>query len=217
VLCSWRPEPAPPRQRGAGEVYVVGQGSLIIGGADDKHGELGIVLEQLGPGDPSRQEDPLWACQSRPLERSSPLAFQVRILLGRLFDSQSIRPRLQKKFVQRRAITWAGEMSQAEARALHGGALGDDEGDIVVLFVGAEEPDFVDDGCEQGLRREGAVAAQGSDQAIFSKFFAGIVEGFGDAVGVERKGVTGKELALSDLAVPLLEDAENRGGGFEPV
>jgi hypothetical protein len=58
----------------------VGQGSLIIGVADDKHRELGIVLEQVGPGDPSRQEDPFWACQSRPLERSSPLAFQETII-----------------------------------------------------------------------------------------------------------------------------------------
>ena len=64
-----------------------------------------------------------------------------------------------------------------------------------MLFVGAEVADFVDDRIEQTLRREGAVAAKGFDEAIFSELFAGVVEGFSDAVGVEGESIAGKELA----------------------
>lgn len=39
-------------------------------------------------------------------------------------------------------------------------ALGDYESDVVMLFVGAELVDFVDDGGEQGLGRQVAVTAQ---------------------------------------------------------
>lgn len=86
-----------------------------------------------------------------------------------------------------------------------------------MLFVWAELANFVDDRSEQGLGREGAVAAQGFDEAFLSEFFAGIVKGFCDAVGVESEGITGKELALPNFAIPLFEDAENGGGGVKTL
>jgi len=39
-------------------------------------------------------------------------------------------------------------------------AFGEDQGDVVVLFLGAEAEDFVDHGGERSARCEGAVAAQ---------------------------------------------------------
>ena len=64
-------------------------------------------------------------------------------------------------------------------------ALCDDQGDVVVLFVGGEGADVSDYGSEQGLGRMMAVAAEGFDQAIFAEFFVGVVHGFGYAVGVQ--------------------------------
>src|SRR6266404_4313339 len=39
-------------------------------------------------------------------------------------------------------------------------AFGEDQGDVVVLFLGAKAEDFVDHGGERGLRGEWAVAAR---------------------------------------------------------
>ena len=50
---------------------------------------------------------------------------------------------------------------------------------------------------------------------MLAEFFVVGVEGFGDAVGVEREGVTRAELALFEIALPLLECAHDRGGGFQ--
>ena len=62
--------------------------------------------------------------------------------------------------------------------------FGDNQGNVVVLFVRTESADLVDNGGEERLRRKGAVPAQGFDEAGFAKFLAGIVERFGDAVGI---------------------------------
>ena len=60
-----------------------------------------------------------------------------------------------------------------------------------MLFVGTEFADFVDYCGEQFAGRERAVTAQGRDQALFAKFLEDVIEGFGDAVGVKGKSVTG--------------------------
>jgi hypothetical protein len=67
--------------------------------------------------------------------------------------------------------------------------------------------DVVDDGVEEGLGGLGAMAAEGFDQAGFAVFVAGVVEGFGDAVGVEDKGVSGVDGLFAQFAVPFLENA----------
>src|SRR5215467_5596697 len=92
----------------------------------------------------------------------------------------------------------------------------DDERDVVVLLVRAEALDFVDNGSEQFLRRKGAMAAKRCDKALFAKFFAGGVEGFGDAIGIESQSVARAKIRFADGAIPILEDAKDRGGGFEP-
>lgn len=84
-----------------------------------------------------------------------------------------------------------------------------------MLFVGAEFVDFVHDGGEQIVGREGAVAAQGGGEALFAKLFVRGVEGLGDAVSVEGENVSGRKLDFAYVAIPALESANNSGGGFE--
>jgi len=84
-----------------------------------------------------------------------------------------------------------------------------------VLLLEAEVEDFVDHGGECGLGRERAMAAEGVEKARFAEFLAIMVEGFGDAVGVESEDVAGGDLAFAELALPLFENAKNRGGGVE--
>ena len=93
--------------------------------------------------------------------------------------------------------------------------MSQDQGDVVVLFVGAEARDFVDDGGQRGERRKRTVPLQRFKQAWLPKFISRGVEGFGDAVSVEREGVTGRELALAEFAIPFFENAEDRGSGIE--
>jgi len=75
--------------------------------------------------------------------------------------------------------------------------------------------DFVDHGGERGLRGERAMAAEGVEKARLAVFFAIVVEGFGDAVGVEGENVAGCDLAFAELALPLFENAQDGGGGVE--
>jgi hypothetical protein len=95
--------------------------------------------------------------------------------------------------------------------------MGEDQGDVVVLFGGAELAKFVDYGGDGGWRRVAAVAAEGIDQARLAKLFVGLVEGFGDAVGVEYQSVAGGEVGFAHRTIPGGEEADHRAGGFEAV
>ena len=94
---------------------------------------------------------------------------------------------------------------------------GDDEGDVVVLLVGAEALDFGDDRLQQALRRLPAMALQGFDQALFAELFVVGVVGFGDAVGVEGKCIARAKLVFADFAIPIFENPEHGSGGFEAL
>jgi hypothetical protein len=86
-----------------------------------------------------------------------------------------------------------------------------------VLFVGRELADVGDDILEEGLAGLGAVAEEGFDEASFAVFVACVVEGLGDAVGIENESVARMDGYLAQFAVPLFEDAEDGGGGLEAV
>src|SRR5260370_40564029 len=58
---------------------------------------------------------------------------------------------------------------------------------------------------------------QGFDEALFAELFVCGVVGFGDAIGVEGEGVACAKLAFSNLAIPILENAQDGGGGFEAL
>ena len=60
------------------------------------------------------------------------------------------------------------------------------------------------------------MAAKRGDEALFAKFFAGGVEGFGDSIGIESQRVARAKIRFVDGAIPILEDAKDSGGGFEP-
>jgi hypothetical protein len=57
---------------------------------------------------------------------------------------------------------------------------------------------------------------QGFDQALFSEFLSRIVERFGHAIGVECKGVSWDETALSDGALPPCGQPQHSAGGIQP-
>jgi hypothetical protein len=50
-------------------------------------------------------------------------------------------------------------------------ALRHNQSDVIVLLVGAEAPDLIDNGLDGDLRRHIAVTLQGRDQALLSKLF----------------------------------------------
>jgi len=112
-----------------------------------------------------------------------------------------------------------GGRKEGELRA--GGFIsaifGEDEGDVVVLLVRAEAVDVLDDAGHGGLRGGMAVAGEGLNEAVFAELFAGGVGGFGDAIGVERESVAAAEMAFADGAIPVLEDAQDGGGGVEAL
>ena len=60
-----------------------------------------------------------------------------------------------------------------------------------MLFVRTEFADFVDNGSEQLIGRDGVWAAQSFDEALLAKLFAVVVKGFGNAVGVEGESIAG--------------------------
>jgi len=84
-----------------------------------------------------------------------------------------------------------------------------------MLLLRAEVEDFVDHGGERSARREGAMATQRIEEARFAEFFVFVVEGFGDAVGVEGQEVAGGEMAFANFAIPLFENAQDCGGGVK--
>src|SRR5713226_8094298 len=59
------------------------------------------------------------------------------------------------------------------------------------------------------------MALQGFDEALFAELFVCGVVGFGDAIGVEGEGIAWAKLALSNLAIPFFENAQDGGGGIE--
>src|SRR5215472_486946 len=93
--------------------------------------------------------------------------------------------------------------------------FGNDKGDVVVLFARAELADPVHDGPEKVVRGERAVKAQGRGKAFFAEFLPGVIERFGDSIRIEGQDFARRNLRFVDLAIPTLEHAENRRGGFE--
>ena len=54
------------------------------------------------------------------------------------------------------------------------------------------------------------------DQALFSEFFSGIIERFGNAVGVKSERVAGEKLEFGNRAVPYREDSQYCARGIQP-
>ena len=95
--------------------------------------------------------------------------------------------------------------------------LPNNEGDVVLLFAWIELANVRDNGVNQGCRRECAMTVQGFDQATIAELFAGIIEGFGCAVGVKNQCIAGKKLPFFKSAIPFVEQAEDGGGRVETL
>ena len=53
------------------------------------------------------------------------------------------------------------------------------------------------------------------NQAQVAKFFATLVAGFSDAIGVKSKHIAGREFLVAHRAVPLFKQPEQHAGGIE--
>src|SRR5215813_6784778 len=77
-----------------------------------------------------------------------------------------------------------------------------DQRDVILLLAWTEVSDVRKDRFHALLWRELAMASQHFDQMPFSELLSISIAGFGYAVGIECKGVSGEELAFADRAVP---------------
>ena len=82
--------------------------------------------------------------------------------------------------------------------------LRDDRRDVVVLFLKAESPNPIHDCSQQSLARQVPMLLKRFNQTPLAKFLSSLVTGFGDAIGVERKHVPGKELSAPAWSNPTL-------------
>ena len=76
------------------------------------------------------------------------------------------------------------------------GASCNDEGYVVVLLMRAELLNLVDSGREDFGRWAMRVLLKCVDETALAELFFRLVEGFGDAIGVESEDVAGRELAV---------------------
>jgi hypothetical protein len=78
----------------------------------------------------------------------------------------------------------AGTNTLTLVRPIGSCALGDDQRDVVVLFVWSEGAHVRHNRIEKRLRCLMAMAAERLDEAIFAEFFVGVIHRFGDAVSI---------------------------------
>lgn len=84
-----------------------------------------------------------------------------------------------------------------------------------MLLVGVETANLVGNRSQRSVAGMVTMLVQALDQRLLSELLAGIVVGFGDAVGVESEQVSRKEGAFSERTIPLLEQAEESSVGLE--
>jgi hypothetical protein len=82
--------------------------------------------------------------------------------------------------------------------------------------MSAEPPDFIDNGRYDALRGQMPMAPQCVDQALFSKFFACVVERFGYPIGINCEGIPQAEASFVHQAIPIAEQPQYNARGFEP-
>src|SRR5258708_36097911 len=93
---------------------------------------------------------------------------------------------------------------QTSEPALISSMPGNDQRDVVVLFLRAELLNLSNNRVHQALRRRPAIPPQRFDEAPFSEFLILRVVGFGDPIRVYRQRVPPPELALPNRAIPFL-------------
>src|SRR5271165_5403413 len=61
------------------------------------------------------------------------------------------------------------------------------------------------------------MALQTIEEAMFTKLFSVAIEGLRDAVGVKRQRVAREKAGFADGTLPIFEQSEDGGSGFEPI
>src|SRR5262249_16349914 len=101
--------------------------------------------------------------------------------------------------------------------ALIGAALGDNERDVVVLFMRTVAPHFIDYGCHQKMLGQTAVNTEAVQQTFFPELVALQTARLRHSIGIQRQCVSREQSRLSDQAVPSWKASEHSSGGFEPL
>ena len=61
------------------------------------------------------------------------------------------------------------------------------------------------------------VSPQGFDKTLLSEFLPVAVERFGHTIGIEYERVSWEETLFADVAMPLIEESQDRAGGVETL
>ena len=96
-------------------------------------------------------------------------------------------------------------------------ALGQDQGDVVVLVGWIEAANFFSDSLHGLLARLAPVLAQAVQQAFFPELSVVAIVGFGNSIRVKGEQISRFELVFGGGTFPILEQTENRAGGIEPA
>jgi hypothetical protein len=96
-------------------------------------------------------------------------------------------------------------------------ALGNRQRDVVVLFMDAEPPNFVDDSGYDALGWQLPMSPEGVHQAPLSEFLSLAIGRLGYPIGVDRQRISGEESPLIDTAIPFAEQSQYRGRRLEPL
>src|SRR5450432_2067954 len=96
-------------------------------------------------------------------------------------------------------------------------AFGNGQRDVVVLFMSAESPDFIEHSRYDALCRQMPMAPQLVDQPLFSEFFVRVVERFGYSIGIDCQDIPTAEGSFLDPAIPVVEQAQYRARGLQAV
>jgi len=107
---------------------------------------------------------------------------------------------------------WIRYVGEDSGESFPGFEPGDDQRDVIMLFVRSKSSNLMQDRAQQFFTRQASMSPQCFDQLSLAKFLSRIVIGFGDSVGIEHEYVAGEDLAFLRGAIPLLEEAEERCG-----
>jgi hypothetical protein len=95
-------------------------------------------------------------------------------------------------------------------------AFGDNQRDVVGLFMRAECSSLICNCCQQLRDRQLTMLPGGFQQTLFAKFRSLTIQSFRNTIGVKENGVTWIQFAFFHVAIPFLEQAHHRAGCPKP-
>ena len=95
-------------------------------------------------------------------------------------------------------------------------AFGDDQGDVVGLFIRAESSGLICNCFHQLRRGQLSMLPRGFEQTFFPKFLSLATQSFRHTVGIKQNGVAWSQFAFFHRTIPFLEQAHHRAGCLQP-